>query len=91
MLTTAEAEVASDAIERKGVSFIEYHTKLNAVYAQWAAWLAVEYAYGLPEGIFSGLFERAWEDGHSSGLTSVENYYQEYADFARKVVEAARS
>ena len=90
MLTTAEAEIASDAIERKGVPFTEYHEKLNAVYAQWAAWLASEYAEGLPEGIFPALFERAWADGHSSGLTSVENYYEEYASFARKVVEAAR-
>lgn len=50
--------------------------------------LAAEYADGLPEALQEKVFEKAWDDSHSSGFQSVENTYEEYADFARFAREA---
>ncbi|MFE6967209.1 hypothetical protein ACFVAJ_19145 [Agromyces sp. NPDC057679] len=43
------------------------------------------YAEDLPEAVAPIIFERAWEDGHSSGYSEVESQYVDLAEFARKV------
>jgi hypothetical protein len=37
------------------------------------------------------IFERAWADGHSSGLHEVAGYYEELSDFVDKILEAYNS
>jgi hypothetical protein len=34
------------------------------------------------------VYAQAWEQGHASGYSEVENYYGEYAEMARKLIEA---
>lgn len=66
----------------------ERNLKISALNAQWAEFLAEEYAYDLPVSLHANLFEKAWEEGHSSGYDSVESCYEDYAAFARKVITA---
>ena len=35
------------------------------------------------------IFDKAWEDGHSSGLSEVASYYGDISDFVDKIIEAA--
>lgn len=60
-----------------------------------AAHLADEYLSDIPEDIRAAVgtltFNLAWEHGHSSGCSDVENYYIDFADFALKVYTTATS
>lgn len=49
---------------------------------QFRAYLAFEYADGLPTETQDAIWEEAWEDGHSYGYGNVELYYEDYADLA---------
>jgi len=62
----------------------------NQLEKRWGAWLADEYASDVPAAAHAEIYRMAWDDGHSSGYEEVENRYQEYADFARKVANAVR-
>lgn len=51
--------------------------------------MASEHAGGLPPEVADAVWQRAWDEGHSSGWTSVEWHYEELADFARMVRSAS--
>jgi hypothetical protein len=44
--------------------------------------LASEYLPDLPEHVADRTFALAWEHGHASGESEVENYYIDFADLA---------
>lgn len=43
---------------------------------------------GLNEAQHGIVYAQAYEQGHASGYDEVENYYGEYAEMARKMIEA---
>lgn len=43
---------------------------------------------GLNETQHGIVYAQAWEQGHASGFDEVENYYGEFAEMARKILEA---
>ena len=45
--------------------------------------------YGHDQKIGDLIFDKAWEDGHSSGLSEVTSYYGDISDFVGKIIEAA--
>lgn len=67
----------------------EYRVEEKALEQQWKAWLIEEYAFDFSEKVQEEIFRRAWDDGHSSGYHNVENYFQEYADFANMVLQGS--
>lgn len=44
---------------------------------------------GLNEAQHGAVYAMAWEHGHASGYSEVENYYGDFAELARRVIEAA--
>lgn len=66
----------------------EYKAAQRKIEADWRAYLEDEYGWDIPPTVYGELFRRAWSDGHHAGYYEVESYYGEYADFARRVVEA---
>lgn len=79
------------------------HTEAHGVYS--AAHAELNRAFGVAladeylseisesrrEAIGQRTFELAWEHGHSSGFSGVENYYMDFAGFALAVYSAATS
>lgn len=45
---------------------------------------------GLNRAQHDAVYAVAWEHGHASGFGDVENYYGDFAELARKVLEAQR-
>lgn len=68
------------------------HAELNG---EFAAALADEYLSEISETRRAAIGERtfalAWEHGHSSGYSEIENYYMDFAGFAIAVYSAATS
>ncbi len=48
-----------------------------------------EYAepFGVPREVAESVYSLAWSHGHASGYSEVENYYQDFAELARKAYE----
>lgn len=45
--------------------------------------------FGMPRSVGDAVWALAWEHGHSSGFSDVENYYGDFAELALKVWNAA--
>lgn len=48
-----------------------------------------EYGDGLSKDQHVTVYAKAWEHGHSAGEWQVEEYYREFANFARDLLDAA--
>jgi hypothetical protein len=91
-LTTAELKAAEDALPRLRKPTLEQtYERQSTVYAlqkRWAAYLAEKYGSYVPNAFLVVIYEKAYETGHSDGYESVENYYQEYVDFASAAIKS---
>lgn len=49
-----------------------------------------EYAepFGVPRAVADKVYSLAYEHGHASGYSDIENYYQDFAELARVAYEA---
>jgi hypothetical protein len=43
--------------------------------------------FGVPRSVSDKAYALAWEHGHSSGYSEVENYFQDFAELARVAYE----
>lgn len=43
--------------------------------------------FGVPRSVSDRAYSLAWEHGHSSGYSQVENYFQDFAELARVAYE----
>jgi len=59
----------------------EHAAMQNVILAEFAAALSEQYGTG-HEAVDAKVYSQAWEDGHSGGLSEVENHYMEYAELA---------
>lgn len=92
MLSRIEAEDAYDALKYPGrkdrFAYDAYQAEIKAIELQFRFWLEAEYASGLPTILLDEIWDQAWSDGHSSGYHEVENYYEDRAEFVRKIKKA---
>jgi hypothetical protein len=94
MLNSIEAREAIQALDYPGrgrspeamAAYAEYQAQHAAIEAEWREYLRAEYAPDLAPSVESSLFSLAWEHGHASGYSDVENYYQDFAHFADEIV-----
>ena len=49
--------------------------------------LADEFLSMFPESITDLVYRRAWDDGHSSGLSEVINHYRDLAEFVENIIK----
>lgn len=64
-------------MERRARERDEFETRLKA-----------DYLPGLPDAVTALVFDKAWEDGHASGVHEVEARYDELVDIAKAAFEA---
>lgn len=65
----------------------EYYKILNARDIEFRNDLHSEYCPELTDAVFNVIFNKAWEDGHSSGHYRVAELVEELADFALEIME----
>ena len=101
MLNTSEANAAYKALvyppvmarkdrEKRDILLAEYHEATQKITAEFHEWLTHEYASTLPVAVQDKIWEMAWSDGHHAGYPEVENYYTQYAEFAKFAINAAK-
>lgn len=84
-IEAAQALNVYDSADRKG-----YQERTAANQAQFRADLADEFAYDLPKVVSDEIYTMAWAEGHSSGYGEVAHHYNDFAEFARRVVAAVK-
>jgi len=57
---------------------------------RWRKDLEKEYGVSFDDKVIEIIFEKAWQDGHSNGLKEVENYFDEYLDMIKDILENAK-
>lgn len=67
-----------------------YQESWGKVTQEFAEYLAATYAPWLVKQTQDMIWRKAWEDGHSSGYSEVENYYMDLASFAEDAVTQNR-
>jgi hypothetical protein len=71
--------------------WIEYRdalwVKQNDLMIEFTAALAKEFLPMLPHSITDKVYDRAWDEGHSSGLREIVNVYQELANFVDNLLK----
>lgn len=80
-MTTARAEVLVAATSG---------AQQGEVITAWTEWLYENYGGGLTPDQLDKVYGLAWDHGHSSGLAEVGMYFEEFADFARDILNAAK-
>lgn len=85
--TKKEIEAREEALKAQAdleiKEALKQHAQLhNSVLSAFAAALAEEYGTGNPV-VDDKVYSLAWEDGHSSGVSEVENHYLDYAELAQ--------
>lgn len=63
-----------------------YNEKIHEIDSAFEAELAEIYCT-LPAQAAKAIFAKAWEDGHSSGYSEIENKYIDLCDFAEKLFD----
>lgn len=66
----------------------EYHNITHELYQKFEDDLAQEHAVTPRSKLHRVIYGKAWEDGHSSGLSEVANHYDELVDFAEEIHKA---
>jgi hypothetical protein len=56
----------------------------------WTEWLYDQHGALLPERALDAIYARAWEEGHSSGLRSVEDWFIDLVGLVVEVIEIVR-
>jgi len=84
MSAADKARAANDASSeqfRMGKIHLDaYRTRSNEIRTQFAADLAFEHLPGHDPAVTAKVFDMAWEQGHSEGYHSVEQWYEDLAD-----------
>lgn len=82
-ITAAKAEKAKQEREaRMAARKAEQENHIERMFAEYAE------PFGVPRAVADKVYSLAWEHGHSSGYSEVENYYQDFAELARVAYEA---
>lgn len=84
-MIAADFEAASRAVPYDRANLAAYREAQAEIRSRFAAALADEHLPHLPDEATDAVFERAWEEGHSSGFHSVEGSYADLAALIEKV------
>lgn len=76
-----EAELEANMRDLIRKAEVEHRKQANAIKDEFKAALSREYGTEIQE-IDDRIYGHAWDEGHSSGLSDVENYYEDYAELA---------
>ena len=99
MLNASEATAAVNALayptgikdkEERLAAHRAYREEVSKIESEFTAWLANEYAPGLPAEVQARIWSKSWEEGHAYGYSEVENHYIDNADFAEFVYNAKK-
>jgi hypothetical protein len=67
-----------------------YNEAVGKIVGEFKAYLADTYASSLPTAVQDRIWSKAWEDGHASGYSEIENHYIDNADFAEFAFNAGK-
>ena len=79
----ADRALAAEAAERAAAEAARHSEHYNLMFTE----IGQPYA-GLNEAQHGAVYALAYQHGHSAGEAEVEHYYGEFAELARKVLEA---
>lgn len=92
--TSADVRRYADKLEEYEIEFEkysklkkEYYEILNARTVEFRNDLHSKYCPELSDAAFSVIFNKAWEDGHSSGHYRVDELVDELTDFVLEIME----
>ena len=71
-----------------GRSYREWHAEVVETFK---ADLARTYLPTLPTDVTDVAFRMAWDHGHASGYGQVQDFYEEFADLAKRVEQAVQA
>lgn len=83
-----ESELAEKAAEKYSEALRKHNSRMKAIREGFKAALSEHYGTGHRE-IDDRVYDKAWQEGHSSGLHEVEVHYEDLAELAQFVYDKA--